>query len=55
MARQYEFNTIRDIQGECFHDFQSEAEERSRYGSSILEISEEMDIHPTLVKRILSD
>jgi hypothetical protein len=54
MARQYEFNTIDDIRGGCFHDFRNEAEERSRYGYTIQEISNSMDMHPSLVRRVLS-
>ena len=53
MARQYEFNTMQDISGECFYDWKHEVEERSRYGSTIQEIADRMDMSPSLVREVL--
>jgi DNA-directed RNA polymerase specialized sigma24 family protein len=53
MARQYELNTMQDISGGCFHDFRNEVEERSRYGSTIQEIADRMDMSPSLVRQVL--
>jgi transposase-like protein len=53
MARQYELNTMRDISGDRFYDFRDEVEERSRYGSTIQEIADRMDMSPSLVREVL--
>ena len=40
--------------GEAVHDYIDEAEERSRYGSTVAEIADQMQITPAAVRYLLS-